>query len=87
MFNICVIIIKISVKMNTNQSIVAKAIMGESNAKGEFKPFKVFYRETKIGQKRFGQLYRGEKSPNYAEIEAISVCLNIPKERFGLISQ
>lgn len=67
-------------------SEIAKAIIGTSKNMGEFKPSKEFYQTTGIRQKRFGQLYRGEKSPQIEEIKAISSCLNIPPERFGLSS-
>ena len=70
--------------MDTNNSIIAHAIIGISSNMGEFKPSKEFYVKSGIGQKRFGQIYRGEKSPQMVEIKAISSCLNIPPERFGL---
>lgn len=72
--------------MNTNNSVIAKAILGESNKLVEFNPNREFYQITGIKQKRFGQIYRGEKSPEIEEIESISSFLNIPKEKFGLIS-
>jgi hypothetical protein len=72
--------------MNTNKSVIAQAIVGNSSNMGEFKPSKEFYQKTGIRQKRFGQLYRGEKSPKIEEIKAISYCLNIPTEKFGLMS-
>ena len=70
--------------MATNNSIIAQAIIGISSNMGEFKPSKEFYQKSGIRQKRFGQIYRGEKSPQMEEIKAISSCLNIPPERFGL---
>lgn len=70
--------------MDTNNSIIAHAIIGTSSNMGEFKPSKKFYQKSGIGQKRFGQIYRGDKSPQMEEIKAISSCLNIPPERFGL---
>jgi hypothetical protein len=72
--------------MDINKSLIAQAIVGNSSNMGEFKPSKEFYQKTGIRQKRFGQLYRGEKSPQIEEIKAISSCLNIPPERFGLSS-
>lgn len=72
--------------MNTNNSIIAQAIVGSSNNMGEFKPTKQFYSATGIRQKRFGQIYRGEKSPEIKELQAISTCLNIPIEKFVIPS-
>ena len=66
-----------------DKSIISQAI-GISSNMGEFKPSKEFYQKSGIGQKRFGQIYRGDKSPQIEEIKAISSCLNIPPERFGL---
>lgn len=37
-----------------------------------FRPTRDFYKATGIGRKRFGALYRGEKSPTLSEIEAIA---------------
>lgn len=83
MCNICTQIIKTSQKTNMDKSIISQAI-GISSNMGEFKPSKEFYQKSGIRQKRFGQIYRGEKSPQMEEIKAISYCLNIPPERFGL---
>ena len=38
----------------------------------KFSPSKEFYTSTNIKQKRFGQLYRKEKSPTLDEIQAIA---------------
>lgn len=51
---------------------IAKAIDGTDNIRVVFKPSAEFYKMVGIRRKRFGQLYRGEKSPLLSELEAIS---------------
>lgn len=51
---------------------IAKAIDGTDNVHVVFKPTPEFYKAVGIGRKRFGQLYRGQKSPLLSELESIS---------------
>jgi len=56
----------------------ALIIDGSPNPAIVFKPSKEFYEATGIKRKRFGQIYRGEKSPMMAEMEVVCEYLNIP---------
>jgi hypothetical protein len=56
----------------------ALIIDGSPNPSIVFKPTKEFYETTGIKRKRFGQIYRGEKSPMMAEMEDVCKYLNIP---------
>ena len=56
----------------------ALIIDGSANPAINFKPSKDFYEATGIRRKRFGQIYRGEKSPMMAEMEDVCKYLNIP---------
>lgn len=56
----------------------ALIIDGSSSSEINFKPSKGFYEATGIRRKRFGQIYRGEKSPMMAEMEGVCKHLNIP---------
>jgi hypothetical protein len=51
---------------------------GSSNPSIIFKPTKEFYEVTGIKRKRFGQIYRGEKSPMMEELEVVCKFLDIP---------
>lgn len=51
---------------------IAAAIDGTDNKHVLFKPSAEFYKDVGIRRKRFGQLYRGEKSPLLSELESIS---------------
>lgn len=46
----------------------------------EFKPDREFYKRVKIGQKRFWQLYRGEKNILECEIKRLATEWKIPLE-------
>jgi hypothetical protein len=56
----------------------ALIIDGSSNPSIIFKPSKEFYESTGIKRKRFGQIYRGEKSPMMEEVENACKYLGIP---------
>ena len=62
----------------TVKSQFALLIDGSSIPEVNFKPSKGFYEATGIRRKRFGQIYRGEKSPMMAEMEGVCKYLNIP---------
>jgi len=51
------------------------AIDGSPLPQVVFRPNREFYKTTGIGRKRFGALYRGEKSPLLSELEAIAQAL------------
>lgn len=57
----------------------ALMIDGSSNPSIIFKPSKEFYESTGIKRKRFGQIYRGEKSPLIDEVLSVCDYMNIPK--------
>lgn len=58
------------------KSKIAQCIEGGSML--VFKPNKEFYQKTGINKKRWGQLYRGEKSPVQEELKSISDYFDIP---------
>ena len=58
---------------------LALIIDGSPNPSIIFKPSKEFYEFTGIKRKRFGQLYRGEKSPLIEEVLSVCKYMNIPK--------
>lgn len=64
------------------KSLFAIAIDGSSHQSYVFKPNREFYEHTKIGRKRYGQIYRGEKSPLLEEVVAICNYLDISLDRF-----
>lgn len=64
------------------KSKIAKTIDGTSNPMVSFKPKREFYQKTGIRQKRFGMIYRGEKSPELNEMKAMSEYFNIPIQDF-----
>ncbi len=64
------------------KSKIAKTIDGTDNPMVTFKPKKEFYEKTGIRQKRFGAIYRGEKSPNLVELKSISEYFTIPIQKF-----
>ena len=64
------------------KSKIAKIIDGTDNPMVRFKPQREFYRETGIKQKRFGAIYRGEKSIELTELERLSKYLGIPIQSF-----
>lgn len=51
---------------------LAASIDGSENQQIVFRPTPEFYSTVKIGRKRFGQLYRGERSPMVEELERIA---------------
>ncbi len=51
---------------------LAARIDGTDNAQIVFRPSPDFYKTVAIGRKRFGQIYRGEKSPTVEELEGIA---------------
>jgi len=57
----------------------ALMIDGSPNPSIIFKPSKDFYESTGIKRKRFGQIYRGEKSPLIDEVLSVCDYMNIPK--------
>ena len=57
----------------------ALIIDGSANPSIIFKPSKEFYESTGIKRKRFGQIYRGEKSPLIEEVLRVCEYMNIPK--------
>ncbi len=58
---------------------LALIIDGSPNPSIIFKPSKEFYEFTGIKRKRFGQIYRGEKSPLIEEVLSVCKYMNIPK--------
>lgn len=62
------------------KSKIAQSI--EGNSMLVFKPNKEFYQKTGINKKRWGQLYRGEKSPIQEELQSISNYFSIPITSF-----
>lgn len=56
---------------------IATAIDGTERPNVVFKPTSDFYKEVGIKRKRFGQLYRGEKSPLLSELESIARFTNV----------
>lgn len=58
---------------------LALIIDGSPNPSIIFKPSKEFYESTGIKRKRFGQIYRGEKSPLIEEVLKVCEYMNIPK--------
>jgi hypothetical protein len=54
------------------KDIIGRIIKNVTGQYGEFKPKREFYDHVKIKQKRFGQLVRGEASPNTEEITAVA---------------
>jgi hypothetical protein len=62
----------------TVKSKFALIIDGSANPSIIFKPSKEFYESTGIKRKRFGQIYRGEKSPMMEEVENACKYLDIP---------
>ena len=57
----------------------ALIIDGSANPSIIFKPSIGFYESTGIKRKRFGQIYRGEKSPLIEEVLSVCKYMNIPK--------
>lgn len=64
------------------KSKIAKIIDGTDNPMVRFKPQKEFYEKTGIKQKRFGAIYRGEKSPELTELERLANYLGISINNF-----
>ena len=62
----------------TLKSKFALIIDGSANPSIILKPSKDFYESTGIRRKRFGQIYRGEKSPMMEEVENVCKYLSIP---------
>ncbi len=62
------------------KSKIAKCIEGDSLL--VFKPNKSFYEKTGINKKRWGQLYRGDKSPIQEELQSIANYFSIPITNF-----
>jgi hypothetical protein len=48
----------------------------ESKNMSDFKPSRKFYETVNIGQKRFGQLVRGDASPKVIELRRLSEFFN-----------
>lgn len=51
---------------------LASVIDGTTRTNVKFVPPKDFYDDVGIGRKRFGQIYRGDKSPSLDEARAIA---------------
>ena len=64
------------------KSKIAKTIDGTDNPMVTFKPRKEFYEKTGIRQKRFGAIYRGDKSPDLVELKGLSDYFSIPIQKF-----
>lgn len=58
--------------MKPAKNKLAARIDGSTDAQIVFKPAPEFYQAVGIGRKRFGQLYRGEKSPLLEELERLA---------------
>lgn len=54
-----------------SENLIIKILTQRIGDPKNFQPNRDFYNRTNIGQKRFWQLYRGEKNPTLRELKAI----------------
>ena len=57
---------------------IQKLIKQKEDKNFQFSPNRKFYETIHIGQKRWGQLYRGEVSPTIDELKALSEFFEVP---------